>query len=602
VLDDPDDVTVRRFFEKFRYSVGEVPGAQIAREVAARMSRYRENKCYEYALWVLTACRPADHVALFREAAARADRPLIASWGIQGIYAARLPGAPSDLLEIIGLTDDFGLALEAIADLIKLDEAGAVAQGTAMVFDVIERDAYMEEASTGFEHICSQFAEFGMEYSQFLSMRRRMLGEPVSRLESPDEPHDLFDLLLPCEEPGAASRAAAVLTPRRQRRLRRLLRGQRLDKLIPFTVNLVLEAIELANADNPAFKQIGTGIAAFVRAVAESPRLWELPPAIGRSFVHVMGVFLAKAIRGRYPAEELRRRGSDPDLLRTLLRLDEPWLTPAAMERIAATIPEEALLPLTESPDRWVRNNARQLLVAMNPLGHLAGNAARALQEDRDKIWRLSDAVPVAGDAWLDSWLDMPTENWHEDLLSVLGGALRTLETKRARFYLEHFFDVFSLHMPALPFLRAVGDLLSRDLVGRALECLREGQLNLGTERTLSWDLDELVWVVRTMLEVHGLEEDARAMVEEGASAYIEKHPRLRAKVQESEVYVENRNTQGLVEDGHDIGEEPEAHLQGILDPGNEQHAMTIQRVQRKVGRNELCPCGSRRKFKKCCG
>ncbi len=27
-----------------------------------------------------------------------------------------------------------------------------------------------------------------------------------------------------------------------------------------------------------------------------------------------------------------------------------------------------------------------------------------------------------------------------------------------------------------------------------------------------------------------------------------------------------------------------------------------IKRVAKKIGRNELCPCGSGRKFKKCCG
>jgi len=27
-----------------------------------------------------------------------------------------------------------------------------------------------------------------------------------------------------------------------------------------------------------------------------------------------------------------------------------------------------------------------------------------------------------------------------------------------------------------------------------------------------------------------------------------------------------------------------------------------VRRVEPKVGRNELCPCGSGKKFKKCCG
>jgi hypothetical protein len=30
--------------------------------------------------------------------------------------------------------------------------------------------------------------------------------------------------------------------------------------------------------------------------------------------------------------------------------------------------------------------------------------------------------------------------------------------------------------------------------------------------------------------------------------------------------------------------------------------SMTSRRVQPKIGRNELCPCGSGKKFKHCCG
>ncbi len=30
-------------------------------------------------------------------------------------------------------------------------------------------------------------------------------------------------------------------------------------------------------------------------------------------------------------------------------------------------------------------------------------------------------------------------------------------------------------------------------------------------------------------------------------------------------------------------------------------HPTTVQRARGKVGRNDFCPCGSGRKFKKCC-
>ena len=41
-------------------------------------------------------------------------------------------------------------------------------------------------------------------------------------------------------------------------------------------------------------------------------------------------------------------------------------------------------------------------------------------------------------------------------------------------------------------------------------------------------------------------------------------------------------------------------HLNGmrILDRAQE---LTIRRTERKIGRNEKCPCGSGKKYKKCC-
>ncbi|HBE45645.1 MAG TPA: hypothetical protein DDW17_09465 [Deltaproteobacteria bacterium] len=36
-----------------------------------------------------------------------------------------------------------------------------------------------------------------------------------------------------------------------------------------------------------------------------------------------------------------------------------------------------------------------------------------------------------------------------------------------------------------------------------------------------------------------------------------------------------------------------------IMNPGNEQ---PLQKHNKKIGRNDPCPCGSGKKYKKCCG
>ena len=38
------------------------------------------------------------------------------------------------------------------------------------------------------------------------------------------------------------------------------------------------------------------------------------------------------------------------------------------------------------------------------------------------------------------------------------------------------------------------------------------------------------------------------------------------------------------------------------VQPGQEARSQTVRRQGPKVGRNEPCPCGSGKKFKKCCG
>ncbi len=49
---------------------------------------------------------------------------------------------------------------------------------------------------------------------------------------------------------------------------------------------------------------------------------------------------------------------------------------------------------------------------------------------------------------------------------------------------------------------------------------------------------------------------------------------------------------------------EPSPVQHFVLSRGGEQapEAKTVKREGRKVGRNDPCPCGSGKKYKKCCG
>ncbi|MBN1347578.1 MAG: SEC-C domain-containing protein [Phycisphaerae bacterium] len=45
-----------------------------------------------------------------------------------------------------------------------------------------------------------------------------------------------------------------------------------------------------------------------------------------------------------------------------------------------------------------------------------------------------------------------------------------------------------------------------------------------------------------------------------------------------------------------------QADVEGLGPQGEASRPQTIRREQPKVGRNDPCPCGSGKKFKKCCG
>lgn len=56
-----------------------------------------------------------------------------------------------------------------------------------------------------------------------------------------------------------------------------------------------------------------------------------------------------------------------------------------------------------------------------------------------------------------------------------------------------------------------------------------------------------------------------------------------------------NGEKETIIEDGH-------VHGPNCNHGHHHHHLKPIVRVGAKVGRNDDCPCGSQKKFKKCCG
>lgn len=62
----------------------------------------------------------------------------------------------------------------------------------------------------------------------------------------------------------------------------------------------------------------------------------------------------------------------------------------------------------------------------------------------------------------------------------------------------------------------------------------------------------------------------------------------------------EKNEDEGIEEE--DIDDEEGMTLFDILEPNNEETQEPMRRSSPKVGRNDPCPCGSGKKYKKCYG
>ena len=79
-------------------------------------------------------------------------------------------------------------------------------------------------------------------------------------------------------------------------------------------------------------------------------------------------------------------------------------------------------------------------------------------------------------------------------------------------------------------------------------------------------------------------------------AVYMLYHMRVESKVEQKEIGEGKANIDA---DGNPI-DAPKGNRQMSTNSG--EKPMPVRRVEKKVGRNEPCPCGSGKKYKNCCG
>jgi hypothetical protein len=395
----------------------------------------------------------------------------------------------------------------------------------------------------------------------------------------------------PVSDPQAASRAAAIFPERRQRELFDLLDRRRLNRAAKVLGELTREALERAREENPGFARHAEALAALVEALQARP-LGSLPPNEQEKLLVLTGAVFAWALRGRDVDREWKEEGGDPAKALSFLRLDADWLDRARIERLAALVSERDLAALAKSGDRHVASNAFAVLAAQDPGRYLVEALEHAPHYGAAEAI-VSAAAGRKGDAILAPLVDWARKHWDEDYDEVFADALAALGTLRAREVASRSFDaVFARparRWGASLLISAVLDLGDLRLAERALELLRGGSIHLRLEATRPADREELVDDVAAIIELLGRAEDAAELVEAGIRRFQE----LTAE--------EEPEDEEEVDVGADFEDVVDEDRLGAYARTFDE-VTTIHREAPKVGRNEPCPCGSGKKYKKCCG
>lgn len=400
------------------------------------------------------------------------------------------------------------------------------------------------------------------------SLFDRREGEPAGE----KRPSALWPFL-PSGDAAALKRGREVYSVDREQKLLRLIEEQDWGELDALLVEMALEALPRAITENPAFTSLGKKMEAFIRATANPQIFQNLPVSSQRPIAVVHAAILAKAIQGHFIEKELEEWADRKDKLLTLLQINAPWLTAGILKKLGRIFSPSDLQTLLISGDYFVQVNALALQAVISPNDHLDQFIRRSFDEEFDwdtEAYRIiPEVIKAAGDAVLiplAASLHRSPE-WRE--AAALAQAIQTLKTRRAAIFLERYFESLA-RLPVQQLAGAVVECGSHELAVGFIDRLRTGCLDL--EDVLEDDFieGELTSQVEIVLLLHEIPGEAQWMVERGKE-------------------LQELHKKSFEEDR-------------LLERPAERPLPPIRRESPKIGRNDPCPCGSGKKYKKCCG
>jgi len=483
-------------------------------------------------------------------------------------------------------------AAGALEKLIRSRERGAIARGTASFLErlILEGDddeLEDEDDRADFHESLLLGVLEGIEIMRdFLEPLESLLFK--NRVESDQERSErcrqVLRLLEPSADLQAAGRSSEVLGGPRRDRLFRLIWDEEVLALCSLLQELAREALDRARLQNPPFAGLAQALEGLLDGAGDQEKQGSLPPAAQQALAVVLFGVLFKAIQGRPLEAELAARRGDPEKLLEVLRVNDPWIELGQQELKAFAIlpPSEDLLRLTESPDFYVRRNALLILAVIDPEKNL-DRFLDSIPDGMSMLYLPESLSRCAGDAIL-----LPLARRFQREPSMLNGGhllegILELRTLRAGAYLDRYFESLVGVVPS-NLTEAVIECGSPDRADTLLDRLRRGRLEHGGGFEAKFDFPDLVERVKILIALHSLSGNAREIVREGLAMY--------------------KTRMELLEDPKELDEEEEDEdeQQQVEESSYFKTIEPIRRERPKVGRNDPCPCGSGKKYKKCCG
>ncbi len=608
-----EGVAIAHFLDEFPREAPAEAAAQVVGAIVERLPDYEGGHGYCAALRFLAWAAPREHRELF-EAALQSDYDCVYEAAVRGLAETRAAEAAPRLLEVLHSTDDPLTACRALAGLILAGADAAVAEGAEKLVDIfLHADDDWDGESSGEPHdlfeLCTCLERAGIDEDLWFRVEDAVLGPETDEDEPVRSPRreDRFAVFLPAADPAAARRGAAVMTAERRRRIARFADEGNAVRLASLLAGAAADALARAAADNPEFRPLGGALAAFVAATSSQKMLRSLAGRDQESLALLYGVFLAKAIRGRDAEREAARAGGGGSALGDLLRLDEPWIAPAALGRVAGEASEEDLAALAASPDLHVRNNSRLLLAVKAPERRFAG--FMACIEEKAADWsRIELAARAVGDRVLDAWVESFARVRSRSLAGKLAMLVAAIATERAGGYAAHFFDLLAHHAEPEAAFSALIAAGNADLAARMIEVFRRGEARCASAVRDEVFEDIVRDELAALIEVFGLRDDPGKVFDEGMRAYLAAHPEEADGVEDEEPEDEEEEEGAEEEGGGDdrfaglaLPADPFGAKGGEFSFGKEPPPPPAKAAP-KPGRNEPCPCGSGKKYKHCCG